>query len=254
MPEEVNARLRALYHRCMAPAGKDEEIVALCGDLVRLVTGEPAPTRTAGASTTTAAEAPVETRRRKKKVEGDAAPARSSSAGTSVRERLEARRSGSRAPSAAASRTEKPEEKPLARASLSAGGRRRRVGSSGGLSLLAAPAEQRAGLLLNCGVGFKGATLLHACAYGNKPKAAAALVKMGADPNAGDRQQRSALMVAAALGHNATAKALLASRADPQQTDVSGWAPVLYATRGGHARLATDIVRQLGNVPVQENK
>ena len=77
-----------------------------------------------------------------------------------------------------------------------------------------------------------------------------ALLAKGANPNAKERNEQTALMWAAAEGHTAIAQALIASGADIRATLVSGFTPLFFAVREGHI----DVTRALLKAGIDVNE
>lgn len=86
-----------------------------------------------------------------------------------------------------------------------------------------------------------------------------ALVAIGEDVNAADRDGRTALHHAAIVGDQEIAEVLLRSGARPNSVDRQGWTPLHYAASGFHvsvaetllqAGAAVDLVDENGNTPL----
>lgn len=83
----------------------------------------------------------------------------------------------------------------------------------------------------------KGLTPLHYTALRNKPLCMKALLKCGANVNAMEGNDATALHGAAFWGHLEVAKILLDAGANPDQPDCHGKTPIMLALAEGHNRL-----------------
>ena len=79
-------------------------------------------------------------------------------------------------------------------------------------------------------------------------EAVKALLARGANPNAQERRDQTALMFAAAEGHATVVRALIEAGSEVKATLASGFTPLLFAVRNAHVDTAATLLKHGANV------